>query len=264
MITFLKLGGSLITEKDKPHSPRKEMIFRLAAEIHDAQLALPQHQFIIGHGSGSFGHVPAKHYKTRHGVRTREEWAGFVEVWRQARDLNQIMMDAFAQAGIQAIAFPPSAIIQSAGGKTASIQTEPIQSALRAGLTPVVGGDVIFDVINGGTIFSTEDVFMALAPFIHPDRILLCGKDEGVCEDFPDCTRIVSKITPATRLLLHESLNGSLSIDVTGGMREKVDLMLTMVEKNPACQAVIFSGQKPGNLYEVMTGKIHGTLISSE
>ncbi|MHB1481167.1 MAG: isopentenyl phosphate kinase [Bellilinea sp.] len=264
LIYFLKLGGSLITDKDNPHTARMETIHRLAEEIREAQIALPNVRLIIGHGSGSFGHIPAKRHGTRQGVRTQAEWEGFVEVWKQARDLNQIVLDAFDQAGIPAIAFPPSAIIQSAGGKPAIVQAEPIKSALLAGLTPVVAGDVIFDTISGGTIFSTEDVFMALAGEIVPDRILLCGKDEGVCQDYPDCQQILPKIAPATYHQVHSTVNGSSSVDVTGGMREKVEIMLNLVEKYPASQVVIFSGLAPGNLYEVLIGKIHGTVISSD
>lgn len=264
MISFLKLGGSLITDKDNPRTARMVTIHRLAAEIREAQKAVPMERFIVGHGSGSFGHVPARQFNTRHGVRTPSDWEGFVEVWRQARNLNQIIVEAFSQAGIPAIAFPPSAIMTAVGGAPASVQVEPLKSALQAGLTPIVGGDVIFDSQIGGTIFSTEDVFMTLAPSIPPDRILLCGKDAGVCEDYPECTRIVPKITPASFHQLHTTVNGSSSIDVTGGMREKVELMLKLVDRFPRTQVMIFSGMEPGNLYEVLTGAIHGTVISKE
>lgn len=264
MISFLKLGGSLITDKDTPHTARMVTIHRLAAEIREAQKAVPDARFIIGHGSGSFGHVPASRYGTRQGVRTPAEWEGFVEVWRQARDLNQIMLEEFGQAGIPAIAFPPSAFITAAAGKPASVQVEPIKSALQAGLTPIVAGDVIFDSVTGGTIYSTEDVFMALAPLIPPDRVLLCGKDGGVFEDYPACTRILPKLTPAAYHGLNTTIDGSASTDVTGGMREKVELMLQLVADHPQTQVVIFSGLEPGNLYEVMTGTTHGTVIAAD
>ncbi|HBA91193.1 MAG TPA: hypothetical protein DCZ08_05345, partial [Anaerolineaceae bacterium] len=87
MITFLKLGGSLITDKSTPRKADMDVIRRLAAEIRTAQKELPQLRLLLGHGSGSFGHVPAREYNTRNGVRTVSEWNGFLEVWRQARDL---------------------------------------------------------------------------------------------------------------------------------------------------------------------------------
>jgi len=83
-LQFLKLGGSLITEKDRPHTARLQVIRRLASEIARARRDDPALRLVLGHGSGSFGHVPAQKYGTRGGVRTPEEWGGFVQVWREA------------------------------------------------------------------------------------------------------------------------------------------------------------------------------------
>ncbi len=261
MITFLKLGGSLITDKSTPRTADMDVIHRLAAEIRTAQKELPHLSLVLGHGSGSFGHVPAREYNTRNGVRTAFEWNGFLEVWRQARDLNQIMVEALTRAGIPIMAFPPSAIIQAADGQPVSVQSEPLLSALNAGLTPLVAGDVVFDKIRGGTIFSTEDVFMALAAANPPDRVLICGKESGVWENYPANTSLISKITPSGYEQMQRSLGSSAGIDVTGGMRTKVEQMLNLVKRYPQTSAVIFSGSQPGALYEVLVGRPHGTVI---
>lgn len=262
MITFLKLGGSLITDKSTPRTANMDVIRRLGAEIRAAQKERPELGLVLGHGSGSFGHVPAREYNTRNGVRTASEWSGFLEVWRQARDLNQIMVEALTQAGIPILAFPPSAIIQAADGQPVSVQSEPLLSALNAGLTPLVAGDVIFDKIRGGTIFSTEDVFMALAAANPPDQVLVCGKEDGVWENYPTNTRLVPRITPSGYEQLQSSLGSSAGIDVTGGMRTKVEQLLNLVKRYPHTSAVIFSGSQPGALYEVLVGRPHGTVIA--
>lgn len=263
MIDFLKLGGSLITDKDTPLTARRETIQRLAAEIRQAQREQPDLKLVIGHGSGSFGHHTASQFGTRQGVYTPEEWQGFVEVWHHARMLNHIMLDAFYQAGIPAMAFPPSAILFSRERKPASLQAEPLMAALRAGLTPIVAGDVVFDAEIGGTIFSTEDVFNALATSIHPDWVFLCGKDEGVYEDYPACTHFVPRITPATYPRFRQVLSSSASIDVTGGMRDKVESMLELVRHYPETKVLIFSGEHPGALFRTLSGEQHGTIITS-
>ena len=262
MITFLKLGGSLITDKSTPRTADMDVIHRLAVEIRTAQKDLPELRLVLGHGSGSFGHVPAREYNTRKGVQTASDWKGFLEVWRQARDLNQIMIEALTQAGIPIIAFPPSAIIQAADGQPVSVQSEPLLSALNAGLTPLVAGDVIFDKVRGGTIFSTEDVFKALAAANPPDQVLVCGKESGVWEDYPTNTRLIPKITPSGYEQLQRSLGSSAGIDVTGGMRTKVEQLLNLVKRYPQTSAVIFSGSQPGALYEVLVGRPHGTVIA--
>ncbi len=258
---YLKLGGSLITHKHRRRTPRREAIRRLASEISMAMRNLPGVQLIIGHGSGSFGHVPASKYGTRRGVHTPEEWQGFTEVFRQARELNQIVLDILSQAHLPVIAFPPSACIQADDGQVSSWNLDPLCSALQAGLIPLVNGDVIFDRTRGGTIFSTEDVFVALSNWLPPDLILLCGMDEGVYQDFPRCTHLISTITPDNQAEMFVTLGGSAATDVTGGMIEKVRLMLTLLEKIPALRAVIFSGKIEGNLHSALLGHSIGTTI---
>ena len=55
-IQFLKLGGSLITDKSRPQTARLDVLERLASEIAQAYHKHPDLSLVIGHGSGSFGH----------------------------------------------------------------------------------------------------------------------------------------------------------------------------------------------------------------
>ncbi|MFN2297565.1 MAG: uridylate kinase, partial [Anaerolineales bacterium] len=73
---FLKLGGSLITEKGRARTARPDVLRRLADEIAQARNASPDLQIVLGHGSGSFGHTVAQQFGTAGGVRTAEEWRG--------------------------------------------------------------------------------------------------------------------------------------------------------------------------------------------
>jgi isopentenyl phosphate kinase len=261
---FLKLGGSLITDKSTPHSPRLPVLHRLAAEVAAARQADPSLKLLVGHGSGSFGHIPAQRYGTRQGVQTLEEWLGFVEVWREAFALNRLVVDALSAAELPVIAFPPSASLVASGGKVAAWELAPIISALQHGLVPVVNGDVIFDRQRGGTILSTEDLFLHLAPHLLPQRLLLAGKEPGVWEDFPACTRLIPLITPRSLPQVLSTLEGSAAVDVTGGMRSKVQGMLRLVESLPGLQVQIFCGDQPGNLFAALSGKEIGTLIRND
>lgn len=261
MLNFLKLGGSLITDKNQARTARPEVIQRLCEEIRQARIDHKQISLVLGHGSGSFGHVAAKEYGTRGGVRTPEEWIGFVEVWRQARDLNNLVLDALRSAGLLAIAFPPSAVLQARQGKPVAWNFAPLRSALAAGLIPVVNGDVAFDETLGGTIVSTEDVFHAMAGELKPERILLCGLEEGIWQDYPLCTELLPVIDNASASEMIAAIHGSASVDVTGGMVEKVRLMLSLISLLPDLQVTIFSGIQPGNLYRALSGERLGTLI---
>jgi isopentenyl phosphate kinase len=260
---FLKLGGSLITDKNNPHTPRMEVIQRLAIEIAEVYRINPGLQLILGHGSGSFGHIPAKKWGTRQGVVTQDEWGGFVEVWKEANALNRLVMDALTDANLPVIAFSPVSSVLAKGGKIIQWELKPIQLALQAGLLPVIQGDVSFDFSRGGTILSTEDLFLFLSESFQPSRILLAGLEPGVWADFPACTRLVENITPDNVSSIQSALGSSAAVDVTGGMAGKVRESLAFVQAVPKVEVLVFSGQVFGTVRNVLLGSRLGTLIHS-
>lgn len=262
-LTFLKLGGSLITEKTRPHTARSEVLARLAEEIAAARKEKPGQQILLGHGSGSFGHVPARRWGTRDGVRGDEAWRGFIEVWREAATLNRLVLQALEAAGLPALVFPPSACVVAEDGRPECWEVEPIQAALQAGLLPVVYGDAVFDRIRGGTILSTEDLFEFLAQRLRPRRILQAGLEAGVWEDYPACTRLIQEITPENLKEVERYLGGSAAEDVTGGMASKVHQSLAVTKSIPGLEVHIFSGVTPGSVFRALLGEPGGTTIRS-
>jgi isopentenyl phosphate kinase len=260
-LVFLKLGGSLITDKRLPHTPRRAVIARLAREVKTYIENPGNKKLLLGHGSGSYGHTPAQKYGTHQGVKTPQEWKGFVEVWYQARMLNQIVIESLTEVGLPAISFPLSAGAITKDGEIETWNLSPLQSALDEGLLPVVYGDVVFDTSLGGTILSTEDIFNYLAYHLNPGRILLCGKDEGVWDDYPQCTQLIPDITPKIWGDLADTLGGASTTDVTGGMAGKVRIMYNLATELTSLDVRIFSGETPGNLISVLEGKILGTRI---
>jgi isopentenyl phosphate kinase len=262
-LVFLKLGGSLITVKNRPSTPRLDVLRRLANEIAEARAQDHSLRILLGHGSGSFGHVPASQYHTRDGVRSATEWQGFVEVWRQASALNRLVMEALEQAGLPALAFPPLAAVTARDGQVAAWDLGPLKAAIEKDLLPVVQGDVVFDQLRGGTILSTEDIFSYLASQLQPQRILLAGIEQGVWLDYPKRTQIAGVITPVSFPEIQGALKGSADTDVTGGMLDKVQQLLSLVTTQGGLTACIFSGEVAGNVRRVISGEPLGTLVHS-
>jgi isopentenyl phosphate kinase len=271
-IVFLKLGGSLITDKDTPYTPRLDKLQSLAQEIKTVLDSTPNMQLILGHGSGSFGHTAAKKYGTRDGVKTsplaplpkegeRDYWKGFAEVRFQAAELTRYVMEALINAGIAAIPFSPSSSMVSTNRKVTSHNILAIRKALEARLLPVVHGDVAFDEALGGTILSTEDVFAFLAERFPPTRILLAGMESGVWEDFPARTKLVKEIQLGAYEKMRAGISGSASTDVTGGMRSKVEEMFALIQKNKRLTVQIFSAEENDFLTRALNGENVGTLL---
>ena len=260
-LIFLKLGGSLITDKNAPGRAYFDTITRLASEIASALRQAPGTRFLVGHGSGSFGHATARKYNTQEGVATESDWRGFADVWLQASNLNRFVITALHAVGLSAVTFPPSAMLLSQGKKVHTWDTTPIQRALSAGLLPVVYGDVIFDTELGGTIFSTEMVFAHLAQVFNPHRVLIAGIEAGVWADYHARTGLIPEITPENFPTISQGLGGSHSVDVTGGMQTKVFEMLQLAEQFPGMKIHIFSGQVPGAIERAIAGEHSGTMI---
>jgi isopentenyl phosphate kinase len=260
-LVFIKLGGSLITDKHTPRTARREIIQKLAEIFRDSLVEHPGMQLLIGHGSGSFGHTSAARHGTRDGVMSRKDWQGFLEVWRDAGELNRIVLEVFSEVGLPVIAFSPSATTLAANGSVVTYALEGIQSALAHGLIPVIHGDVVFDTERGGTILSTEELFSHLALVLKPRRILLAGIEIGVWADFPVCSEMISLITPTTFAGIEGKLRGSEAVDVTGGMLQKVVSMLKLVKEVDGLEIMIFSGEDEEVVKAALNGEEAGTLI---
>lgn len=260
-LVFLKLGGSLITDKDRPHTARKRTLRRIAREIAQALAETPPLRLLIGHGSGSFGHVPAARHGTRNGVEGVAGWAGFHEVWQEARALNQIVVEALLAEGVPVIAFPPSSWLQTQARQPLDDVLPPIADALAAGLVPLVNGDTVFDTQLGGTILSTEEIFSLLAPVLRPDRVLVSGSEAGIWADYPQRSAIISDYHVSLNGTLPPNLGGSASTDVTGGMLRKAEILAAVAGALPECEIRIFGGKPRGNILRALRGKALGTRI---
>jgi isopentenyl phosphate kinase len=261
-LCFVKLGGSLITDKAQPRTPRRDVIARLIGEIRMVRDQIEGLRLLLGHGSGSFGHIPAETYGTRQGVESREAWKGFAEVWFDASALNRLVIEALHEVDLPAVSFPISATVTTRNGQVSDWNLNPIESALNAELLPVVYGDVVFDTLRGGTILSTEDIFTHLARKFKPHRILLAGIDEFVWADYPQCQHPIPEITSENWQEVSCMVGGASTVDVTGGMAAKVQLMMALTAEIPGLEVRIFSGDQPGNLAAVLEGGSQGTLIS--
>jgi isopentenyl phosphate kinase len=264
MLVFLKLGGSLITEKDIPFSARIDIIQGLGEEIARAIDQNANLKLLIGHGSGSFGHSAAHHFGTQNGIDSKVGWLGFQKVWSAAHQLNQIVIETFSKIGLPVLSFPPSASLISSNQIVKRWVIEPINASLEHNLLPIVFGDVVFDRSLGATIFSTEDLFSHLALSFHPDKILLAGIEAGVFRDFPICQELIKKITPTSYPKISKKITKSSSIDVTGGMTSKVEEMLAIIQKEKNMSVQIFSGERKNSVFNALCGQQFGTLLSRD
>ena len=241
---FVKLGGSLLTDKREKEMPRQAVIQRLAQEMQRARLAQPDLRIVLGHGSGSFGHIYASTHGTRTGVATAAQWLGFAQTADAAARLNRIVVAELLAAGVPAWSIQPSVALRCADGRVAAGPESTVSAALARGLLPVVFGDVALDSVRGGTIASTEEIFQALDDALLPSRIILAGEVGGIYSADPlvdPAATLIPSVTPMSFAQIRAGLGGSHGVDVTGGMAAKVEQALGWITKRPELTVLICS-----------------------
>ena len=265
-LVFLKLGGSLITDKGSPQTARRETIRRIAGEIREALDEVPELRLVLGHGSGSFGHPTASEYGVQAGLAGSDDWWGYAETAVVAGRLNRLVTDTLVAQGIPVLPLQPSASALCHGGELVRLEVAPLEEALQRGLVPVVYGDVSFDAVRGSAIISTEQIFAYIGAQLRPARMILAGRVDGVFTADPlreTGTRLLKEISVSRLSEVGAILAGSPDTDVTGGMLAKVRIMSELIEAQPALTVRIISGERRGLIRKVLVDpeSEEGTLL---
>ena len=261
-LTVLKLGGSVITEKDRPMTADPNVIERLAKEIADADVD----SLIIVHGGGSFGHPLAREYNIKEGYKDQSQIEGFSKTHQAMLELNKLVMDALIRHNIAAFSVSPSSCVVTKAGRIQIFYDSSVTKLLGTGFVPVLFGDAVLDNSLGFTILSGDQLVATLATNLGADRIILGVDVDGLHTADPKsvaAAQLISRITLRELKALLHSIGETSAVDVTGGMLGKVSELVPAVEAG--VRAYIVNAAKEGNIYKVLKGEnVVGTLIEKE
>jgi len=258
--TILKLGGSVITHKDKPLKANSRAIRRLANEISSSKVS----SLVIVHGGGSFGHPLAKRFAIKEGYKGKVSQAlGFAETHQAMVSLNKLVVDALIRQNVSAVAVSPSSCIVTKSGRIHTILEEPLKQQLQTGFVPVLYGDAVFDSDLCFTILSGDQLIANLAMSLKADRIIVGIDVDGLYTADPktnSSARLVRHITLNELKEMQAHIEEAKVADVTGGMLGKIRELIPSIEKG--INALIVNAAKPKNVYKALKGeKIKGTFI---
>jgi isopentenyl phosphate kinase len=270
-LILVKLGGSVITDKNKPFTEDIETIKRLAKEIHEARQE-KKFRLIVGHGGGSYPHTPATEFKVNEGVINHRSYEGIAKVQDAASRLNRIIVKELMNVGENAMSIQLSSCSVCEDGNIKEMFLEPVKKLLDYNMVPVPYGDVGLDKKKGCCIISTERIFDYIARNLTRvdkkykiSRIILCARVRGVFTDNPDVNsyaELIKEITPKNIKDIESSLKGSFGIDVTGGMLHKVNMMLELAKLG--IESEIINAKEPDLLRRSLLGeKGLGTIIKN-
>lgn len=261
-LTVLKLGGSVITLKEKPFTPNKEAIMRLAGEIKRANVE----PLIVIHGGGSYGHPVAKKYRIKEGWRNSSQTIGFSKTHQAMVSLNKIVLDALIQEVIPAVTVQPSAFIVTDNGRIKHMKMETILKMLELGITPILYGDAVLDSTLGFTILSGDQLTSNMAVKLNAKRIIIGIDVDGLYTADPKIdasAEFIRRITLKELKSLQRKIMGPKVTDVTGGMLGKTTELMPAVKRG--IQAIIVNAAKPNNVYKSLKGeRVIGTIIEAD
>ena len=254
---ILKLGGSVITHKDKYFSPHTENIKRLAGEI----AASCSKSLIIVHGAGSFGHPVAKKHAISDGLKKPEQLIGFSETHQAMTRLNQIIVDAMLESGVPAFGISASSMLVSKNGRLVDIDLSIIKRCLEIGLVPVMYGDAVLDTEQGFAILSGDQLIVRLAIELGAERVIFGSDVDGIFTSNPKLDKNAKLIHSVSLSNNTADVGDTTFTDVTGGMMGK----LTEAEEAiKAGTSVIFlNALAPNRVESALRGeKVMGTVLT--
>ncbi len=253
-LCVVKIGGSVITDTATPKKALTGEIRRLLKEIDEAGNAADT-DVIIGHGGGSFPHIPAKRYRVSEGLINGKSMEGALATLRDARELNTIVISEGLELGVPLFPFSASSFTLSEDGRITTGLTEQIREALSRGFMPLVYGDVGIDTRKGVCILSTEEILRFLAIDIKPVKVVFGTDVDGVFDKDPKGgnARIIREIDHNNIGAIGSALGTTRKVDVTGGMRTKVALLHEIVKMTGATGYIV-NASRPNAVRDAILG----------
>lgn len=245
---LVKLGGSVITHKDKYRSLNLKALERLASEI-----ARSGEQVVLVHGAGSFGHLLAHKFGLGRGLGDPKQIEGVAKVQMDVRDLNQMVMRSLDAADVPAVSLPPSACAVMESGKLVTLDMEPFRRYVELGIVPVTFGDVVLDRKQGFGICSGDQLMYRLAEEFRPERIVFCADVDGIFTADPNIDEGAELLEKVDRQVLDSLPRTERHTDVTGSIYGKIECMLRMADL--AEEVVVINGLAEGRLHDALKGR---------
>ncbi len=256
---IVKLGGSVITIKEKPFTPNLSVINRLAREIKRAD----RKSLIIIHGGGSYGHPLAREYNIIEGLKDQRQLIGFSKTRQAMMVLNKMIVDSLIQQNVPTISVQPSAFILTDQGRISEMNISFIERMLRINLIPLLYGDAVLDEKIGFSILSGDQIASNIAIKFKVNQIIICVDVDGLFNEDPKKNPKANIIEEIELDALKNSMNNlsrARTTDVTGGMFGKIVELIPAVESG--IKVKIINAKKVNRLYKALKNeKVKGTEI---
>jgi len=254
-LILLKIGGSIITEKDvsEPKINTKNLR-RICKEIaegyEDGSIKL-----IIVHGAGSYGHPIVKRTGIHEGITRPEQVLSFAQTQVLQNILNSEVCQVLQEFHLPAIPVQPSASAIMEKKRILSLNFEVIRDFLELSLIPVLFGVPAFDKTQKCSILSGDQLIVFLARKLNPQKIIFATNVDGI---LGKDQQLIEKITSDDFESIQDSFYETSYDDVTGSMAGKISELKSLT----GLKSYIINGNKNDLIRNILKGKnVRGTVI---
>lgn len=261
---ILKIGGSILTNKDSAESEIDSVSLKRIAKEIKASLDISGKQLIVVHGAGSFGHPPAKQYKIGEAFDESEypqKRIGFCKTQNAVKKLNMLICEAFIEEELPVVAIPASSFMTATNKRITEGNLEFFNKYLDKGFIPVIYGDVVLDSELEICVISGDQLIQYLAVNLNPDMVVLGTDVDGVYNKNPKTHDDAIFFDRFSSLEDLDTLEGTTNVDVTGGMIGKIKELLYLADLG--IESKIINAEVEDNIFKVLENEdVKGTVIS--
>ena len=242
---LIKLGGSIITNKEKPLTPNKIAIRNIASSLRNLQEPI-----VVIHGGGSFGHYWSVKYDM-HTKPARYNIRGVAIVKNSMVELNKIVLESFLKSGLRPYCLPPSDFM--IGDKPLIKKVKQIPKIAHTGLIPISYGDAMWYGKNKFYILSGDKIMGMLSKLLRPRLAIFVTNVDGVYSDMKN-KKLLSEITK------ERPVTSEVKMDVTGGMSRKISEAFRIARGGT--NVFFVNGKFPKRISNAINGKnFEGTIF---
>lgn len=249
-IILLKLGGSLLTDKNQPFSIREEVVKSAIQQVIDAQEKL-----ILIHGGGSFGHPLAKQYSISNGFDSsiENQIFGLTETHQSMNKFNTHIINLFLEKNYPALSIQASSIFIRDSNKISTHSVDIIETALDLNILPILYGDIILDKQGTFSIISGDQIILELCENLKNykvSKVIFTMETDGLYindkNSDEECTLATECYSDELESL--DLANLGQKIDVTGGIKGKLNFIKQICNYNIPVQLI--NGLKEGYIHK--------------
>lgn len=247
-LALVKLGGSVITFKDRPLAANTDAIDGMTRVL--ARLGMP---LMVVHGGGSFGH----HWSVQYGMHTKPaayDPRGVAVVHESMVALNEIIVNSMIKAGTSPYAILPSMFTNKHDAIPAKVKQ---LGEMSKSVVPVTFGDVVHMGGKKYSILSGDSLMSIIAKVLKPTRVIFATNADGIYRDMAS-KEVIKEMRPGRGDPIEFSR--AKGADVTGGMQRKVREAFKIASMG--MDVVLVNGLYPERIAEAARGNVPaGTVI---